>query len=177
MTDTDSQTGSPFWRFSLRFYQAPDVADACIALQEGCGVDVNVLLFVLWLGGERRQIGVADARHIDMTAMSWRGGVVMPLRALRRRLKDGVPPIGRNEVFRNRVKAIELEAERLEQEALFAIAPCLEAATASSAQAAARANVAAYEAALDVRLPSVTLEILYAALPADRDGAQSPALK
>jgi uncharacterized protein (TIGR02444 family) len=171
MIDTDAQTGSPFWRFSLRFYRAPGVADACIALQDGCGVDVNVLLFVLWLAGDGRQIGVTEARRIDMTAMPWRDGVVVPLRALRRRLKDGVLPVGRNEVFRNRVKAIELEAERLEQEALFAIVPSLEAATASSAQAAARANVAAYEAALGIRLPSAALDVLYAALPADSAAA------
>jgi uncharacterized protein (TIGR02444 family) len=173
MTDTDTQNGSPFWRFSLRFYRAPGVADACIALQDGCGVDVNVLLFVLWLAGERRQIGVAEACRIDMTAMPWRDGVVVPLRALRRQLKDGVPPIGHDEVFRNRVKAIELEAERLEQEALFGIVPSLAATTASSAQAAARANMAAYEAALEVRLPPATLDVLYAALLCDRTAARS----
>ena len=173
MTDTDTQTGSPFWRFSLRFYRASGVADACIALQDGYGVDVNVLLFILWLAGEGRQIGVAGARRIDVTAMPWRDGVVMPLRALRRRLKDGVPPIGPDEVFRNRVKAIELEAERLEQEALFGIVPSLEATTASSAQAAARANVAAYEAALGARLPPAALDVLYVAMPAESAAARS----
>ena len=40
--------GSPFWRFSLRFYRLPEVADACITLQEQAGVDVNLLLFLLW---------------------------------------------------------------------------------------------------------------------------------
>ena len=173
MTDTDTQTGSPFWRFSLRFYRSPDVADACIALQDGCGADVNVLLFILWLAGERRQIGIAEARRINLTAMPWRDGVVVPLRALRRRLKDGVPPIGSDEMFRNRVKAIELEAERLEQEALFGIVPSLAATTASSAQAAARANVAAYEAALGARLPPAALDVLYAALPAAGAAARS----
>ena len=55
MTSTDTQSatpsaqGSPFWRFSLRLYRAPGVGDACIALQETSGVDVNLLLFLLWL--------------------------------------------------------------------------------------------------------------------------------
>src|SRR5262249_35669715 len=50
MTDADTKSaqGSPFWRFSLQFYRQPKVADACIALQEGAGVDVNLLLFLLW---------------------------------------------------------------------------------------------------------------------------------
>jgi uncharacterized protein (TIGR02444 family) len=54
MTSTDTQfaqgsrQGSPFWRFSLRLYRAPGVGDACIVLQEETGVDVNLLLFLLW---------------------------------------------------------------------------------------------------------------------------------
>jgi len=43
-----SAQGSPFWRFSLHFYRQPKVADTCIALQEEAGVDVNLLLFLLW---------------------------------------------------------------------------------------------------------------------------------
>ncbi|MGZ3308467.1 MAG: DUF2390 domain-containing protein, partial [Xanthobacteraceae bacterium] len=46
--DAPSAQGSPFWRFSLRFYRQPKVADTCIALQEERGVDVNLLLFLLW---------------------------------------------------------------------------------------------------------------------------------
>ena len=48
VADAKSTQGSPFWRFSLRFYRQPRVADACIALQEEAGVDVNLLLFLLW---------------------------------------------------------------------------------------------------------------------------------
>ena len=54
MTDATSQ-GSPFWQFSLRFYRMPQVADACIELQERAGVDVNLLLFLLWQASQRRQ--------------------------------------------------------------------------------------------------------------------------
>ena len=52
-TPTPSQ-GSPFWRFSLRFYRVPKVADACIALQEEAGIDVNLLLFLLWQATSKR---------------------------------------------------------------------------------------------------------------------------
>ena len=48
--------GSPFWRFSLRFYRRREVADACIALQEEAGVDVNLLLFLLWHAIHKRAL-------------------------------------------------------------------------------------------------------------------------
>jgi uncharacterized protein (TIGR02444 family) len=177
MTETDAQ-GSPFWRFSLRFYRQPGVADACIALQDGYGIDVNILLFLLWLAGERRQIGVAEARSLCVTAAPWRDEVVAPLRTLRRRLKDGVALIERNaaELFRTRIKAVELEAERLQQEALFALAASLTTAPAPAVGEAAHANVAAYEAALAVSLPPVVLETLFAALPAGKTGAPRAAI-
>src|SRR5580658_7843866 len=107
MAETDAQ-GSPFWRFSLRFYRQPGVADACIALQDGCGVDVNILLFLLWLAGERRQIAAAEARAVCAAVGSWHDEVVVPLRTLRRLLKDHVPLVERNtaELFRTRIKAV-----------------------------------------------------------------------
>jgi uncharacterized protein (TIGR02444 family) len=167
MTETDAQ-GSPFWRFSLRFYRVPGVADACIALQDGCGVDVNLLLFLLWLACDGRQVANADARRVCSEVASWREEVVVPLRNLRRRLKGGVPPIEHNtgELFRTCVKAVELEAERLQQEALFSLVPKLATTLAASIEAAARANVAAYDAALGLSLPAATLEVLFAALSA-----------
>jgi uncharacterized protein (TIGR02444 family) len=166
MGDTD--TGSPFWRFSLRFYRSFGVADACIALQDGCGVDVNILLFLLWLAGQQRQIGVAEARAVCAVAGPWCDDVVVPLRNLRRRLKDGVPLVERKtaELFRIRIKAVELEAERLQQEALFALAARIPAATAPSIEAAARANVSAYEQAMAKSFTPAALEILFAALAA-----------
>ena len=51
-----SAQGSPFWRFSLHFYRQPKVADTCIALQEEAGVDVNLLLFLLWQATRKRAL-------------------------------------------------------------------------------------------------------------------------
>src|SRR5262249_60281859 len=74
MADPQTQQGSPFWRFSLRFYRQPDVADACIALQDGCGVDVNILLFFLWLATARRRVPPDAAQAVCAKAGPWRGG-------------------------------------------------------------------------------------------------------
>ena len=76
MAEPDVQ-GSLFWRFSLRFYRAPGVADACIALQDGYGVDVNILLFLLWLACEGRQVTTAEAQRICTEVGAWRAEVVV----------------------------------------------------------------------------------------------------
>lgn len=150
MADTQTQQGSPFWRFSLRFYRQAGVADACIALQDGCGVDVNVLLFLLWLATARRRVSVATAQEVCAKAAAWHDDVVVPLRTLRRRLKDGSTLVERSaaELFRTRIKAVELESERLQQEAMFALAARLVTENAATTEVAARDNIAAYERVL-----------------------------
>jgi uncharacterized protein (TIGR02444 family) len=161
-----SSAGSPFWRFSLRFYRQPNVADACIALQEEAGVDVNLLLFLLWRATDKRAFSIAEVEDLERRVGPWRTMTVVPLRALRRALK--APPAlveaGKAEAFRNRIKAVELEAERLQQEAMYAFASgAPRGSEASSADAAARANVAAYEQACSVTFPKAAVETLLAA--------------
>src|SRR5687767_5117442 len=116
--------GSPFWRFSLQFYRLPKVADACIALQEEAGADVNLMLFLLWHARQRRRLSKADVAALEAKIAAWRDATVIPLRSVRRALKS--PPAlvdpSTAEAFRNRIKAVELEAERLQQEAMFALA-------------------------------------------------------
>lgn len=164
---TDAATpGSPFWRFSLGFYGRPGVADACLALQDGDGADVNLLLFFLWLASQKRCVSHETAAAVAARAGRWRDDVVKPLRALRRRLKDGSDLVdaGAAEALRTRVKAIELEAERLQQEALYALAPGLAGEEAASVTAAARANVAAYQRASGRMFAAAAVEELVAAL-------------
>jgi uncharacterized protein (TIGR02444 family) len=147
MTDTDTKPqGSPFWRFSLRFYRQPGVADACIALQEQSGVDVNLLLYLLWHAREGHAFAAGEVETIERRVAPWRESTVVPLRAVRRALKTPAalvdPAIA--EAFRTRIKAVELEAERLQQEAMYALAVPSGGRPASPA-AAARASIAAYE--------------------------------
>jgi uncharacterized protein (TIGR02444 family) len=166
MTDAETEQGSPFWRFSLRFYRQPGVADACIALQDGCGVDVNLLLFFMWLATARRCAPPQVAEAVCAKAAPWRDDVVAPLRAIRRRLKDGSALVERRaaEAFRTRVKGLELESERLQQEALFALADNLVTESAATVEAAARANVAAYEHALGRTLAPAAVTTLLGVL-------------
>jgi uncharacterized protein (TIGR02444 family) len=155
--------GSPFWQFSLRFYRLPTVADACIALQEEAGVDVNLLLFLLWHAGQRRSLSVADVAALDAQVAPWRDVTVIPLRAVRRELKS--PPTlvasPTAEAFRSRIKAVELEAERLQQEAMYALAP--RGVEGGEPGVAARVNIDAYQEALRVRFPPSAVATVVAA--------------
>jgi uncharacterized protein (TIGR02444 family) len=164
---TSSQQGSLFWRFSLGFYRQPGVADACIALQEQAGVDVNLLLFLLWQATLARALSAAEIEALERRIAPWREATVVPLRAVRRALKS--PPAlvaaATAELFRTKIKAVELEAERLQQEAMYELAgPALLGVTASSLEDAAHANVAAYAAMGGGAFPQPAIETLLAAL-------------
>ena len=116
---------SPFWRFSLSLYGRSGVGPACVALQDAHGLDVNVLLFSLWLASEGRCVEADDIAAADAAVRAWRLEAVVPLRAVRRFLKE--PPAALDAAavaaLRDRVKAVELESERLQQEALYALRP------------------------------------------------------
>ena len=167
---TPSAQGSPFWRFSLHFYRQPKVADTCIALQEEAGVDVNLLLFLLWQATRKRALTTAEVAEIERRVGAWRDMTVIPLRTLRRALKSSPPPLvagATAELFRTKVKAVELEAERLQQEAMYELAGAMPwGQGASSLADAARGNIAAYEAMGGKAFPKPAIETLLAALPA-----------
>ena len=158
---------SPFWRFSLGFYRRPQVADACIALQEEAGVDVNLLLFLLWHATLKRALSAAEVADLERRVGAWRDMTVIPLRTLRRALKSPsalVAPAAA-ELFRTKIKAIELEAERLQQEAMYELARAAPLGRAAPSQeAAARANVAAYERICRAPFQKPAIETLLAAL-------------
>ena len=146
-----SMSKSVLWDFSLRFYSLPGVAATCIDLQDRHGVDVNVLLFLLYLAEAGRAVSGEDVARIDSEVRTWRDGIVAPLRMVRRILRT---PAGRvdpdaAEALRTNVKRIELEAERILQETLERSFPAAATGTsAASRTVAARANLAAYGSTL-----------------------------
>ena len=167
MADAEADTrGSPFWRFSLRLYRMPGVADACIVLQDEAGVDVNLLLFLLWNARMGRVLSRSDVEALESRVAEWRDRVVIPLRDVRRQLKS--PPAliekGAAEAFRTRIKQVELEAERLQQESLFALAqPAPLGQPALSPEEAARDNVLAYQTMKGVAFPPAALGTVFSA--------------
>ena len=176
MTDIKpAAQGSPFWRFSLQFYRQKGVADACIALQEQSGVDVNLLLYLLWHARECRTFAVGDIEWLERKIGPWREATVIPLRGVRRALK--VPPALVDapivEAFRTRIKAVELEAERLQQEAMYGLA-APPGERAASPTAAANASIAAYETICAHSFAAPAVQTLLAQFTSCCKGTQTP---
>jgi uncharacterized protein (TIGR02444 family) len=100
-----------FWRFSLRAYARPGVAEALIGLQDRLGHNVNLMLFGLWLGVcEGRRLDAAALKRAQAALAPLHDKVVLPLRRLRGQLKDDPDPDIQS--LRRRVLALELAAER-----------------------------------------------------------------
>ena len=106
-----------FWAFSLEVYGRPGVAPACLALQDRHGLDVNLLLFCCWAASQGVTLDQRTLAAAEEAVAGWRNQVVKPLRGLRRRLKRDMEgfPAAETAALREKVKAVELDAERLEQ--------------------------------------------------------------
>ncbi|WP_326544016.1 TIGR02444 family protein [Pseudorhodoferax sp.] len=119
-----THTPDGLWAFSLAVYARPNVAPACLLLQDQLGLDVNLLLFCLYAGSRGRVLSVDECRRVDDAVRPWREHTVQPLRAVRRWLKtaDMASEPG-TAALRRRVQAIELDAERLQQAVIEAVLP------------------------------------------------------
>lgn len=105
------------WEFSLSIYAQPEMEALCLYLQDHRGINVNLLLWALWLDGQLRsfdkrlwQQGVVSSQRAEL----W---LVRPLRRMRRTLPKRKPWLG----LRSAVKAWELQAEQRQLQALQSI--------------------------------------------------------
>ena len=113
------------WDWALAAYNAPDVSEACLTLQDHHEQNVPLMLWSAWVAATGRRPDEDAIEAACDTARAWDGVVVSPLRAMRRTLRKPVPDIddAPREAVRNRIKALELEAEKHLLEALEALAP------------------------------------------------------
>jgi uncharacterized protein (TIGR02444 family) len=173
MSDSAPVRKSPFWRFSVKFYAVPGVAPACIELQDHAKVDVNVLFFLLWNATEKRALSAVDVAEVERSVGAWRDMTVVPIRNVRRALKSPPPVMAADtaEGFRTRIKAVELEAERLQQEALYDMAQSGRfGQPAASPIEAARISVSAYQGVIGP-FPPGPLDAVLSAFAAFEDTA------
>jgi uncharacterized protein (TIGR02444 family) len=136
-----------FWRFSLQFYGMPEVREACLFLQDEGGLNVNLVLWCCWQASRGRVLTASEIGDAAERIARWSGDVTQPLRSLRRQiragLEDNLAPPARQRLY-ERLKAAELEAEKVEQALI-----CRDAATGAetaggAARDLAKANLRAY---------------------------------
>lgn len=105
-----------FWDWTLPTYGQDAVSPACLRLQERHGVDVNVVLFAVWSASLGVELSAAEVDGVAGRVQDWQTRVVSGLRAIRTALKGdphGAPP-ELAESFRDGLKRLELDAERME---------------------------------------------------------------
>ncbi|MEH6591196.1 MAG: TIGR02444 family protein [Halioglobus sp.] len=104
-----------FWTFSLACYGQDGVAQSCLLLQDGRGLDVNVILYAAWLASMNKVLSGAHLAGLEAAVAPWQQRVVAPLRAQRRALQ------GYSEAakIRQSLQALELEAERKQQDIMW----------------------------------------------------------
>ena len=147
----DSGNGT-LWDGITALYGEAGVAEACIAAQDEAGADVLLLLAAALMA--RRGVSLDGAGPALAAAVEpWRAEVVRPLRALRRRWR-GLDGAG---ALRERLKVLELEAERAQFERL---APHLAGPAAEPGDGLLRANLAAVEPGLSAgRLDALAVSL------------------
>ena len=99
------------WSFALSTYARPGVEAACLRLQEQ-GADVCLLLCGAWL--EQRGVALTPERlqALEQIARPWQSQVVAPLRQVRMQWRAMAQRDEQLAALRERVKTLEIDAER-----------------------------------------------------------------
>jgi uncharacterized protein (TIGR02444 family) len=111
---------SALWAFAVQAWRRPGVAAVALELQDAHGLPPALLLWRFWaldagVGVDER----AATRAVEI-AGAWQADVLGPLREVRQRLKSPPAPLDAFDAtgLRDRILAVELDAERALLEAL-----------------------------------------------------------
>lgn len=126
MTQTDSEHSSNLLHFARAVYAEAGIQPICLHLQDEYDMDVVLLLTCCWHGCFYGELSESQLARAMAFSEPWRMHLVTPLRHSRRWLKahpaeaTGIPA-SEQEALRQRVKALELDAEFMQLRALAAL--------------------------------------------------------
>ena len=147
-----------FWDFSVRTYRTERVPDACLSLQNDYGADVNMLLYCCWVGVYVGQFDDELFERASLFSSAWANHVVIPLRSARTWLKHegcGGEPVATDTcmALREKIKSVEFESEKLQQEALESITTINQSSNGNTQQIleAVHANLDRYTANAEIK--------------------------
>ena len=120
VSEPSSEAARALWDYATAVYSRPGIAESCLWFQDHCRGDVPIILFISWCSIRGVLVDYQLLAQIEHTVSVWRRDVVAPLCGLRRELKRDSKGIVQETVcaFREKLKALELEAEHLELNAL-----------------------------------------------------------
>jgi uncharacterized protein (TIGR02444 family) len=169
---TEIAVSTPIWDFVLNYYGRKGVSEALIGLQDSQGIDVNMLLFLIWMAAQSKSVAADDVAFVSNSSHAWQRAVVVPIRAVRRLLKESAPlvPAEAAAAFRKKVQAIELEGEQLQLNAMAALAQQFKPTPAAAPEEAVRRNIKAFEGVAGKTFPPAIVDGLARALVEVTDG-------
>lgn len=106
-----------FWQFSLQIYQNPKVKKQLLTWQDHYDLNVNCLLFSLWLKKEGLNLDQAIFIKIIQEVKLTQETVTKPLRTIRKQIKKD--PLFNNKALYQSVLQAELESEKSQQNTLY----------------------------------------------------------
>jgi uncharacterized protein (TIGR02444 family) len=136
----------PIWDFVLNYYRQQGVSEAAVVLQDTAGIDVNMILFLMWLSSQKKTLAEADMRKLGENSHGWQRSVVVPIRNIRRLLKENAPFVAQEAAlaYRKKIQAIEIEGEQLQLNGMADAANSLPTQSVGSPDQAARENLATF---------------------------------
>lgn len=173
-----------FWEFSLQVYRVEGVADAFLELQNKHGGDVNMLLFCCWYGVTRGKFQEVVFENAYNFSRGWGQQTVKPLRSIRIWLKQEgchgqhINIEGCME-FREKVKGVELQAEKLQQltlENLCRKVPAFESSAAGRLEAVVK-NLKRYLQSAGIDIRGIESRHLETFIKACIDGAEAKQIR
>ena len=80
---SETAVSTPIWDFVLNYYGRKGVSDALIGLQDNHGIDVNMLLFLMWMAAQSKSRcgGRRQVREHDVAGVAARRRGADPRRA------------------------------------------------------------------------------------------------
>jgi uncharacterized protein (TIGR02444 family) len=131
------------WDFACETYARPGIREICLDWQTRYDADIPLVLALCWQAA--RGSHAPDTRGLEDLRRAlepWRKGTVLPLRALRERLKPLSPAHSQTARLRTAILTAELAAERVQLEYLARMLPD----TGRRTQGAAQATTLAHQA-------------------------------
>ncbi len=118
-----NQNSLSLWNYSTSLYQQKGIGPACLSLQDQYGLDVNLILFCLWYGELFGKLTNNQLSQLLEISNHWSKLTVIPLRTVRRSIKSDTFLSETAEFeeisnWREKVKNLELEAEKIQQNML-----------------------------------------------------------
>jgi len=105
------------WQWSLALY--PAIKSIALEWQDQCGVNVNLLLLLLYLQRRQQLLSVDDLQQLQNAVALQQQRFTIPLRQLRRQLPAHLPEQAAID-FKQQLLQAELCSEQLEQQQLIA---------------------------------------------------------